>query len=135
MNFPDDLKYTKEHEWCRLKGKIATIGISDYAQDQLGDIVFVELPEKGDELAQDEPFGVIESVKAVSDLICPLSGEVVEVNTELEDTPELVNSDPYGDGWIIKAKILDPSEINDLMDSVDYEEYVAEEAEDKEQEE
>src|SRR3990172_3990453 len=103
MKFPDNLKYTKEHEWARLKGKTVTVGITDYAQDQLGDIVFVELPAEGDEVAADETFGVIESVKTVSDLYSPASGEVTAVNNALEDRPELVNQDPYGEGWIMKV--------------------------------
>jgi glycine cleavage system H protein len=120
MNVPEDLKYTKEHEWARIEGDIATIGITDYAQGELGDIVYLELPEVGSEIAKEESFGTVEAVKAVSDLYAPLSGEVVEVNETLQDVPETVNSDPYGSGWLIKIKITNPGEIDDLLDSADY---------------
>jgi len=127
MKFPDDLKYTKEHEWARVKGNKATIGITDYAQKELGDIVYVELPDVGDEVVQDEQFGVIESVKTVSDLFCPLSGEVTGINEELEDRPELVNEDPYVDGWLIRVEMSDPDELDNLLSAEAYEEYIEEE--------
>jgi len=127
MKFPDDLKYTKEHEWARVKGNKATIGITDYAQKELGDIVYVELPDVGDEVVQDEQFGVIESVKTVSDLFCPLSGEVIGINEELEDRPELVNEDPYVDGWLIRVEMSDPDELDNLLSAEAYEEYIEEE--------
>ena len=127
MKFPDDLKYTREHEWVRIKGKKAVVGITDYAQKELGDVVYVELPEVGDEVVHDEQFGVIESVKTVSDLFSPLTGEVVKVNEELEDRPELVNEDPYIDGWMIQIELSEPNEVGKLLSSEDYEEYVDEE--------
>jgi len=127
VKFPDDLKYTREHEWVRIKGKKAVVGITDYAQKELGDVVYVELPEVGDEVVHDEQFGVIESVKTVSDLFSPLTGEVVKVNEELEDRPELVNEDPYIDGWMIQIEISEPNEVGKLLSSEEYEEYVDEE--------
>lgn len=120
METPEDLYYTSEHEWVRIEDDIATIGITDYAQGELGDIVFVELPKVGDITTQMEPFGTIEAVKAVSDLYAPLSGEVTEVNPSLEDQPELINNDPYGDGWMIKLKISKESEIEELLSPEDY---------------
>ena len=129
MEFPEDLKYTKEHEWVLIEGGTATVGITDYAQDQLGDIVFVELPAVGDKVSKEDAFGVVESVKAVSDIYAPLSGKVVEVNDDLPDDPEMLNEDPYGDGWIIRIELTDPEEIEDLMTSAEYEQYVAEEKE------
>ncbi len=120
MNIPADLKYTVEHEWVKIEGNIATVGITDYAQDELGDIVFVELPAEGDEVTQNEPFGTIEAVKAVSDLFSPLSGKVVEVNTALDDDPMAINRDPYGEGWMIKIEMTDPSEVEQLLDSTGY---------------
>ena len=124
MDFPDDLKYTEEHEWVLLEGDVATIGITDFAQDQLGDVVFVELPEVGDELESGKALGVVESVKAVSDVYSPLSGEVVEINEELPDVPELLNTSPYEDGWMIKLKISAPNELDGLMDASDYQSFV-----------
>ena len=124
MDFPDDLKYTEEHEWVLLEGDVATIGITDFAQDQLGDVVFVELPEVGDELESGKALGVVESVKAVSDVYSPLSGEVVEINEELPDEPELLNTSPYEDGWMIKLKISAPNELDGLMDASDYQSFV-----------
>ncbi|MFQ5709258.1 MAG: glycine cleavage system protein GcvH [bacterium] len=115
MNVPDKLLYTAEHEWVALNGDVATVGITDYAQSELGDIVFVELPEVDAETNQMEPFGTIEAVKAVSDLFAPLSGKVTEINTALEEQPELINSDPYGEGWMIKLQISDKSEIDSLL--------------------
>jgi glycine cleavage system H protein len=129
MEFPEDLKYTKEHEWVLIEVGTATVGITDYAQDQLGDIVFVELPAVGDKVSKEDAFGVVESVKAVSDIYAPLSGKVVEVNDDLPDDPEMLNEDPYGDGWIIRIELTDPDEIEDLMTAAEYEQYVAEEKE------
>ena len=117
LNLPEDLKYTKDHEWTRLDGDTVKIGLDDYAQDQLGDIVFVELPEEGASLNAGKVFATVESVKAVSDCYAPISGEVVAVNEELEDEPELVNTDPYGNGWFIELKPADTSEMDKLMDS------------------
>jgi glycine cleavage system H protein len=117
---PDDLKYSKEHEWVKLEGDIATIGITDYAQGELGDIVFIELPSIGAKLEQMKPFGTIEAVKAVSDIFSPLAGEVAEVNTALEADAGVVNSDPYGDGWIIKVKISNKAEVDQLLDAKTY---------------
>lgn len=116
MNIPANLKYTAEHEWTRIEGDTAVIGITDYAQGELGDIVYVELPEVGSEITINESFGTIEAVKAVSDLYAPLSGVVLEVNAALENEPEIVNSDPYGEGWMIKIKIKNPQEIDELLD-------------------
>ena len=124
MNTPNDIKYTKEHEWVSLDGETATIGITDYAQSQLGDIVFVEFPDINSEINQNETFGVIEAVKTVADLFAPVSGEIIEVNSSLEDSPNFINSDPYGSGWIIKVKINDSNEYNGLMSSDDYEEHI-----------
>jgi glycine cleavage system H protein len=121
---PRDCKYSKEHEWVRLEGGVATFGITDYAQDQLGDIVYVELPPLEETLTQFEPFGVVESVKAASDLYAPLSGEVLEVNEGLGDHPELVNQDPYGQGWMIKVEPSDEAELDQLMSVEEYEEYL-----------
>lgn len=126
MNFPDNVKYTKEHEWLRIESDVAVIGITDYAQSELGDIVFIEFPEKGKTFSQNDSVGTIEAVKTVADLYAPISGEVVEVNEKLADEPELVNKDPYEQGWMIKMKISDPSEIDALMDSAAYKEHVAE---------
>jgi glycine cleavage system H protein len=120
LNLPEDVKYTEDHEWAKLDGDVATIGISDYAQDQLGDIVFVELPETGSSFDKGEEFGTVESVKAVSELYMPLSGEIVEINPDLEDAPEQVNSDPYGGGWMMKIKIADTAEFEALMDKDAY---------------
>lgn len=117
---PDDLKYSKEHEWVRIEDDFAVIGITDYAQGELGDIVFVELPRIGDSIEYMKPFGTIEAVKAISDLFSPLTGEVVEVNGDLENDSSLINSDPYGDGWIIKIKMSDISELDNLLGAADY---------------
>ena len=125
---PSDRKYRKSHEWVLVDGDVGTIGISSHAQSELGDIVFVELPETGIELAAGDEFGTIESVKAVSELYAPVSGEVVEVNDALGDQPELVNSDPLGDGWMIKIKLSDASQLDELMGEGDYDSYVDEEA-------
>ena len=120
IEIKDDLKYTKEHEWVKAEGGVATVGITDYAQKQLGDVVFVELPPVGNKVEQMKPFGVIEAVKAVSDLFSPVGGEVIEVNTQLESQSNLINSDPYGQGWIIKIKVKDPKELDALLSSADY---------------
>ncbi len=121
MNIPADLKYSKDHEWARIEGDVAVVGITDYAQNELGDIVYVELPEVGTQVEQGKTFGTIEAVKAVSDLFAPVSGEVVEVNEKLNDSPELVNQDPYGEGWMIKIKMSNPDEVKNLLSKEDYE--------------
>ncbi len=120
LNLPEDIRYAKDHEWARQEGDTFTIGIDDYAQDQLGDIVYVELPEVGATFEQGDEFGTVESVKAVSELYMPLGGEVVAVNQELEDAPELVNSDPYGQGWMIRIKAGDPAQFEAMMDKNAY---------------
>ena len=120
MNIPTNLKYTKDHEWVSIEGDIATVGITDFAQKELGDIVYVEVDTLDQTLAKDEVFGTVEAVKTVSDLFLPLSGEIVEFNEELESNPELVNSDPYGAAWMIKVKISDASEVDGLLSSDDY---------------
>lgn len=124
MNFPAELKYTKDHEWISVDGDIATIGITDFAQSELGDIVFVEIETEGEELDKEEVFGSVEAVKTVSDLFMPISGEVLEINPKIEESPEVVNSDPYGDGWMIKVKISDASELEDLLSVDAYKEEV-----------
>lgn len=126
MNLPSSLKYSKEHEWVRVEGNKAHIGISDFAQSELGDIVFVELPSVGDEIVQDNSFGSVESVKTVSELYAPVSGKVVEVNSELEDSPELVNSSPYEQGWMIVVEMDDPSQVDSLLSAEEYENLVKE---------
>ena len=123
MSYPSELRYTKDHEWVRLDGDVAEIGITDYAQQNLGDVVFVDLPELGRALRSGEVFGNIESVKAVSELFCPVSGEVIEVNTALTERPETVNSDPHG-SWMVRLRVLDVSETKTLMDAVQYESLV-----------
>lgn len=120
LNLPEDVRYTKDHEWARKSGDNVTIGISDFAQDQLGDIVFVELPEAGDSFAAGDEFGTVESVKAVSELYMPLGGEVVAINADLEEAPELVNNAPYDKGWMLEIKPSDPAEIDQLMDQAAY---------------
>ncbi len=120
MNIPEDLRYSKEHEWVRLEGNVATIGITDYAQGELGDIVFVEVDTIGDTVATEEVFGTIEAVKTVSDMFSPLAGEVLEFNERLEDDPELVNTDPYNEGWIVKFKVSDATEVEGLLSAADY---------------
>jgi glycine cleavage system H protein len=124
MNIPSNLKYTKDHEWIRIEGDLATVGITDFAQGELGDIVYVEVETLDETLDKEEVFGTVEAVKTVSDLFLPLSGEIVAFNEALEDEPEKVNSDPYGDGWMIKIKLSDPSEIDDLLSDVAYKELV-----------
>ncbi len=120
MDIPEDLQYTEEHEWVLVEDDVAIIGITDYAQSELGDVVYVELPQVGDLVQQMEPFGTIEAVKTVADLFAPISGEVVEVNTLLEDSPHLINEDPYGEGWLIKVKMSDPSELENLLSAEEY---------------
>ncbi len=127
--YPADYRYTKEHEWVMIDGETAVVGITDHAQDQLGDVVFVELPAVGDALESMKSFGSVESVKAVSDLYAPLTGEVTDVNQALEDAPEMVNSDPHGEGWMIRMKIGDASQVQGLMTAEQYEAYVAAETE------
>ncbi len=125
MNIPDNLKYSKDHEWVRVEGNIATIGITDFAQSELGDIVFVEIETDGEDLDQDEIFGSVEAVKTVSDLFMPVSGKVLEVNPDLEDSPELVNQDPYNKGWMIKVELSNASEVDALMSAADYTDMVS----------
>ncbi|HCJ11088.1 MAG TPA: glycine cleavage system protein GcvH [Clostridiales bacterium] len=125
--YPKDFKYTKTHEWIKVTGNIGRVGLSNFAQDHLGEIVFVELPEVGAELKQGESFGVVESVKAVSDCYAPASGKVVRVNEKLVDSPELINSDPHGEGWLFEMELSDPSELDNLMDVEAYEKFEAEE--------
>ena len=120
MNFPAELRYTKEHEWVKLEGDMATVGITDFAQSELGDIVYIEIETVGQTLAKDEIFGSVEAVKTVSDLFLPIAGEVLEVNAALNDQPELVNSDPFGEGWMIKMKVSDIADVDSLMDVVTY---------------
>jgi glycine cleavage system H protein len=120
MTFPENLKYTKDHEWINVEGDNGIVGITEYAAGELGDVVFVELPASGKQVKQGDSFGTIEAVKAVSDLFAPLTGEVVEINPELEKSPELVNKDPYGKGWMIKLKITNKSELNNLLDVKSY---------------
>lgn len=128
-NIPQDLKYAKSHEWVRSEGDgTVTVGVTDHAQDLLGDMVFVELPEVGRELATDEECAVVESVKAASDVYAPIAGEVIEVNSDLEDAPETVNSDPYGDGWLFKLKVADSGEVDALLDAEAYAALVADES-------
>jgi glycine cleavage system H protein len=126
MNLPHDLKYSEEHEWVRVEGNKAYIGITDFAQSELGDIVFVELPEEGDETETDQPFGSVESVKTVSELYAPLSGTIVEINENLEDEPEKVNTSPYDEGWMIVVEMSDESELDNLMSASEYEQMVSE---------
>ena len=125
MNIPENLKYTKDHEWIRVEGNEAYVGITDFAQGELGDIVFIEIETEGETLDKEEVFGSVEAVKTVSDLFMPLSGSIAEVNADLDDSPELVNSDPYGKGWMIKISISDNSELEDLMSAADYKDLVA----------
>ncbi len=125
----EELKYTNDHEWAHVKGDVLVMGITDYAQDLLGEIVYIELPSEGDEITKGDPFGAVESTKAVSDLYAPVSGDVVEVNEALLDSPELINTDPYGEGWIIKVKVYDPGELDDLMNFVDYNDFIEKEME------
>jgi glycine cleavage system H protein len=126
-NTPEDLSYTKDHEWVRLRGDQATVGITDHAQKQLGDVVYVELPKIGEKFEAGEPFGSVESVKAVSEIYMPLTGSVVEVNESLNDSPEKVNEDPYGDGWMIVLKVENAAQVDGLLSSIEYEDYIKEE--------
>jgi glycine cleavage system H protein len=118
---PDDVRYHPDHDWARIEGDTATLGVTDYAQDQLGEVVFFDPPEVGKTITKDSPYAEVESVKAVSDVIAPLSGEIVEVNDALGDSPEKINEDPYGEGWLVKIRLSDPSEADDLMDRETYE--------------
>jgi len=127
MEFPEELKYTEEHEWVLVEGDLAMIGITDFAQDALGDVVFVELPAVGTEVTTGKAFGVVESVKAVSDVYAPVSGTVEEINEELPDAPEIINTSPYGDGWMIKIRMSDLGELDRLMDAAAYQAHLAEE--------
>jgi len=129
MNIPEDLKYSKEHEWVRIQGNTVTVGITDYAQDKLGEIVFVELPEEGEEVIKDEPFGAVESVKSVNDVFAPINGKVLELNDPLVDSPELINDDPYGEGWMIRVEISSIDDLKDLLTAQQYTAYLAEELE------
>jgi glycine cleavage system H protein len=126
MAYPTNYKYTKEHEWVDAKGNTATIGITDYAQSELGDVVFVELPKVGAAVTSGKTFGTVESVKAVSEIFAPASGEVLEANPALQATPEKINTDPHGEAWLIKIKLTNPAELNGLMDAAAYEAYIAE---------
>ena len=126
MNIPENLKYSKDHEWIAVEGDTVTIGITDYAQGELGDVVFVELPGVGDSFESQDAFGTIEAVKAVSDLYCPITGEVTGINEALDDAPETVNKDPYGEGWMIKLKVSDSSQLDDLLDAAAYKELAGE---------
>ena len=124
MNLPNDLRYTKEHEWVRIDDNILTVGITDHAQSELGDIIFIEFPELNQMISKDEPFGTIEAVKTVADLFGPVSGKVIEINEALEVSPDLVNSDCYGQGWIVKITCTDDSQLDDLLDSEKYKEMI-----------
>lgn len=124
MKFPEELKYTEDHEWVRLEGDTATVGITDHAQHELGDIVYIDINTLGDTLSQNDVFGSVEAVKTVSDLFLPAAGEVLEINPALDSAPETVNNDPYGEGWIIRMKVTDPSEIDGLMSAEDYKKFV-----------
>lgn len=125
MNIPSNLKYTKDHEWIRIDGDIAYVGVTDYAQGELGDVVFIEIETEGEELDKEEVFGTIEAVKTVSDLFMPVSGKVLEINSSLEETPELVNKDPYEKGWLIKVAVADMSEMDSLLDADAYKELIS----------
>jgi glycine cleavage system H protein len=129
MEAPPGLRYSKEHEWVAAEESVATVGITDHAQEQLGEIVYIELPSIGEKVSKDDPFGVVESVKAVSDIYAPVSGTVLEVNEDLAESPEVVNQDPYGDGWLIKVRVSDPADLDDLMDNDQYEQMIAREKE------
>jgi glycine cleavage system H protein len=135
MEFPEELKYSKEHEWVLVEGHVATVGITEYAQQELGEIVYVELPEVGEKIVKDDPFGAVESVKAVSDIYAPVSGTVLEVNDTLPESPETINEDAYGDGWIIKVEMTDADDLKDLMSADEYVEYVEQQKEEDEEEE
>ena len=128
-NIPDDLHYSKDHEWVRVDGNVAIVGITDYAQNSLGDVVYVELPKVGDDFAANEPFGSVESVKAVSEVFSPVSGEIVGTNEALADTPEKVNTDPYGEGWMIRVKMSNPGEADSMLTAAEYEDFTKDEKE------
>jgi glycine cleavage system H protein len=134
MEFPDGLLYSKEHEWVLVDGDSATIGITEFAQEELGDVVYVELPEVGEKIVKDDPFGAVESVKAVSDIYAPVSGTVLEINDVLPDSPETINDDPYGDGWMIRVEMNDKDDLQDLMSPEEYAEYVAQQKEEEDDE-
>ena len=134
MEFPEGLKYSKEHEWVLVEDQVAIIGITEYAQHELGDIVFVELPEVGEKVVKDDPFGAVESVKAVSDIFAPVSGAVLEINDALPESPEIINDDPYGDGWMIKVEMTDTDDLKDLMSAEEYAEYIEQQRESDEEE-
>ncbi|HEX9443785.1 MAG TPA: glycine cleavage system protein GcvH [Candidatus Binatia bacterium] len=135
MEFPDGLKYSKEHEWVLVEDKVAIIGITEFAQHELGDIVYVELPEIGEKVVKDDPFGAVESVKAVSDVFAPVGGAVVEINDTLPENPETINDDPYGDGWMIKVEMTDMDDLKDLMNAEEYAEYIEQQKEADEEDE
>ncbi len=124
--YPEENLYTKDHEWVQVQGEVATVGITDYAQHELGDVVYVDLPEVGDTFEANEPFGSVESVKAVSEIFCPIGGEVIEVNTKLEETPETVNESPHQKAWMIKLRIANSDELKELLSAEEYEEYLQE---------
>ena len=124
MNFPAHLKYTKDHEWLHLEGNVATVGITDFAQSELGDIVYIDVPTLNQSLKKEEVFGTVEAVKTVSDLFTPVSGKITEVNSQLNDKPELVNKDPYGEGWMVKITVANSAEVNDLMDAAAYKQLI-----------
>ena len=126
MAYPKELRYTDQHEWVRVERDVATVGITDYAQHELGDVVFVELPKKGTKITSGKSFGTVESVKAVSEIYAPVSGEVVEINEDLHNAPEKINSDPHGSAWLIKVRLANPAEVNSLMDAAAYEKFIAE---------
>ena len=126
MNFPADLKYTDDHEWIRVEGNIGTIGVSDHAQGELGDVVYVDIPDSSAVVSMGDTFGTIEAVKTVADMLAPVSGKIIEVNKALNDNPEVVNTDPYGDGWMVKMEISDPSELDKLMDVTAYKALIGE---------
>ena len=135
MEYPEGLKYSKGHEWVQVEGTTATIGITEFAQEELGDVVYVELPEVGEKVVKDDPFGAVESVKAVSDVYAPVSGTVLEVNDMLPDNPETINDDPYGDGWMIRVEMTDADDLKDLMSAEEYAEYVAQQKEEEDEDE
>jgi glycine cleavage system H protein len=128
-NIPDDLHYSKDHEWVRVEGNVAIVGITDYAQNSLGDVVYVELPKAGDDFAANESFGSVESVKAVSEVFSPVSGEIVGINEALADTPEKVNQDPYGEGWMIRIQMSNPGEVDSMLTAAEYEDFTKAEKE------
>lgn len=134
MELPEGIKYSKEHEWVLVEDHVAIIGITEYAQQELGDIVYVELPEIGEKIVKDDPFGAVESVKAVSDIYAPVSGTVIEVNDALPDSPETINDDPYEDGWMIKVEMSDKDDLKDLMSAEEYAEYLDQQKEEDEEE-